>query len=153
MRSELAAFLESGVSVVVATCDAELRPGCACAAGLRVHDGARRMTILLPSGPAAASVEHLRAHATIAVTASRPIDLRTVQVKGRVVRVAAASDEERPLALAYREALATALERVGHDRSLTRRLAVWPCVSVELEIDAVFEQTPGPRAGAPLERG
>jgi hypothetical protein len=146
-----ASFLESGLTLVVGTRGADLRPDCAFAIGLRVHPGRRRITVFLPERPAARTIENLRANGAVAVTASRPIDLETLQLKGRAVQIAAAPDGDHPFVLAYRDALAEQLEAVGHPKSVTRRLVAWPCVAVEIEIEAVFEQTPGPRAGAVLE--
>lgn len=149
---ELAAFLESGLSLVVGTRDGDLVPECAFGAGIRVHAGGGRVTLFLGTSPAAAAIENLRANGAVAITASRPVDYRTVQLKGRATRVEAVSDVERRTLLSYREALVRQLGAVGWARSVTRRLSVWPCVAVEVELDAVFEQTPGPRAGAALRR-
>jgi hypothetical protein len=147
---ELAALLESGLSLVVGTSDAELRPDCSFAAGLRVHPGGDRVTLFLGVEPAAGAIANLRANGAVAITGSRPADYRTFQLKGRAVRVEPVPEGERAVLLACREALAAQLERVGWARSHTRRLSVWPCVAVEVALDAVFEQTPGPRAGSPL---
>jgi hypothetical protein len=146
-------FLESGVSLVVATHDAELTAHCAFAVGLRVHAGGRRVAVYLPRRPAAASIADLESNGAVAITACNPVDFRTLQLKGRAVRVAEAPEVERRLVLAYRDALAERLEQVGDPRALVGRLAVWPAVAVEVELEAVFEQTPGPRAGSPLDPG
>lgn len=50
----------------------------------------------------------------------------------------------------YRALLAEQLAFVGIPRRMTRRFAHWPCHRVELAVEGVFEQTPGPGAGAPL---
>lgn len=149
---ELAAFLESGLVLVVGTRGPDLEPECAFGAALRVHADGRRVTLFLGAEPAAATIEHLRTNGAVAVTASRPRDYRTFQLKGRAVGVEPVSDAQRPVLLAYREALVAQLEAVGWAPSVIRRLSVWPCVAAELELDAVYEQTPGPRAGALLAR-
>jgi hypothetical protein len=146
-----ATFLESGLTLFVGTRSSDLRPECAFAIALRVEPCRRRLTVFLPDRAAARAIENLRANGAAAVTATRPLDLRTLQVKGRAVRVAAAADVDRPFVLAYREALAAQLEAVGHPRSVTARLVAWPCAAVEVEVEALFDQTPGPRAGAVLE--
>jgi hypothetical protein len=149
---ELAAFLESGLTLVVGTTGADLKPNCAFGAGLRVDAGGRRITLFLGTESAAAAIEDLRARGAVAITASRPSDYRTLQLKGRALRVEAVAPGGRAALLACREAFVRQLEAVGWARSLVQRLAVWPCVSVEVELDAVYEQTPGPRAGSPLGR-
>jgi len=42
---------------------------------------------------------------------------------------------------------ADVLDLVGVPRRITRSLARWPAFAVDVEVDAVFDQTPGPRAG------
>ena len=149
---ELAAFLGSGLVLVVGTRDADLRPDCAIGAGLRVHADGRHVTIFLGTQPAAGTIENLRTNGAVAITASRPTNYRTFQLKGRAVRIEPTSDRERETLLAYREAFVRELEAVGWPRSIARRLSVWPCVTVDVELAAVFEQTPGPRAGSMMGR-
>jgi hypothetical protein len=148
--SELCAFLESGLTLVAATRDRELAPHCAFAVGLRVHPDRHHVTLLLPSRAGAEVIENLRSNGEVAITASRPIDYRTVQLKGRVVEVAVAPEVDREFVLRYRDAFSDHLAQVGMLRSLTQRLTVWPCVAALVAVRGVFEQTPGPRAGSPL---
>lgn len=151
MSPELAAFLESGLALVVGTTSAALRPDCAFGAGLRVHPDGCTVTLFLGTEPAATAIENLRANGAVAITASRPQDYRTFQLKGRAVRIEPVAQTERGVLLAYRQALVGQLEAVGWSPRLTRRLAVWPCVAVEVQVSAVYHQAPGPRAGAPVE--
>ena len=41
-------------------------------------------------------------------------------------------------------------ERVGIPRAASSSWMMWPCVAVRLRVTALFSQTPGPGAGAPL---
>ena len=50
----------------------------------------------------------------------------------------------------YRELLVFHLGAIGFPPRLFHRLEVWPADVVRLAVEALFEQTPGPRAGAPL---
>jgi hypothetical protein len=38
----------------------------------------------------------------------------------------------------------------GVPRRVTRSFAHWPAFAIEIDVDPVFEQTPGPRAGTRL---
>ena len=49
-----------------------------------------------------------------------------------------------------RAALAQEYAFVGIPPSVTFRIAWWPCHAVRFRVEAVFQQTPGPGAGAPL---
>ena len=53
----------------------------------------------------------------------------------------------------YRCELAQELARVGMPPRLTLRAAHWPCLAVRLSVEAIYVQTPGPGAGAPLGAG
>ena len=48
------------------------------------------------------------------------------------------------------DGLADALDRIGVPRRVTRSFAHWPAFAIEIDVDQVFEQTPGPRAGTRL---
>lgn len=150
MPPELAAFLESGLVLVVGTVDGAGAPECTFAVGLRVHSGGRRATVFLAAEPAARTLQHLRGGGAVAITGSRPFDYRTIQLKGRAVGVREVPPEERPIVAACREAFAAQLEKVGWARSMMRRVSAWPCLAAEIELAAVFDQTPGPRAGSPV---
>jgi hypothetical protein len=42
------------------------------------------------------------------------------------------------------------LAAVGVSRTLSRRVAWFPSVAIEVRVSEMFEQTPGPNAGVPL---
>ncbi len=48
------------------------------------------------------------------------------------------------------DGLAEVLDRIGVPRRVTRSFAHWPAFAIEIDVDDVFEQTPGPRAGTRL---
>lgn len=150
LTPDLAAFLQTGVCLVVATRDATFAPSCAYAGGLRVAPDRRHVTIFLPAISAGTCIRNAGG-CEIALTACRPIDYRTIQLKGRVEQVAPAAEEDARFVAAYKEALAAQLERVGTVRELTLRLRFWPSVAVTVALRELFEQTPGPRAGVRME--
>jgi len=147
---EVAAFLESGVSLLVGSRDARLVPESIRAVGARIESGAEEVTIFLPLAPAARTLANLRENGRIAVCFSRPDDHRSVQLKGRVVSVREADETDRLSIERYRQLLSMGLRAVGVPPRLTRRFAHWPATAVRFRVQAVFVQTPGPGAGAPL---
>jgi len=40
------------------------------------------------------------------------------------------------------------LERIGVPRRLVRNVTRWPAFAIEMRVEHVFEQTPGPNAGS-----
>lgn len=150
---EVVPFLESGLSTLLAACDEQGKPACVRGIGLRVLEGGRSARVYLPGASAQLVIDTLRDTRNVAVTMSRPITHRTVQMKGRVLRLAETPVEER----ANMEALFCGFMRevaaVGLPPAVILRVKRWPCVSVDFSVEHVFVQTPGPRAGSKLERG
>jgi hypothetical protein len=42
------------------------------------------------------------------------------------------------------------LDTIGTPGESTRQWVIWPCLAVRLRVTALYSQTPGPDAGAPL---
>jgi hypothetical protein len=138
--------LGDGTHVVVGTADAERRPAC-CDAVAVVVDGPTRLTVYLPVATSASTLANIATNGRLAIVSVSPLDHSTVQLKGRSVGVRLAGEDERPRVVASIEALAGVLAPLGLPASLARSLTHWPAFAVQVEVDAVFEQTPGPRAG------
>lgn len=150
LTEDLVDFVESGVSILIATRDADRIPDALRGVGARVHDDRRHFTVLLPEATGARAVENLRDNGAIAVTFSRPTDHQGVQLKGQMVAIRPSGDVERMITERYRAAFFEQLYVVGVPRTTSRRLAYWPSVAVDVRVDAVFRQTPGPGAGQRL---
>ena len=148
---ELADFLESGVSILVGTRDAAMRPSCVRAVGARLDRTRAVLTIVVPESTSQRIVADVRDNGLVAVTFSRPIDHRSVQAKGTCTDLRAGGELERAIAERYRVAFFEQLEAVGLPRRTSRRMAWWPAVGIDVAIEALFVQTPGPLAGRPLE--
>ena len=149
LSAELVEFVESGVSLLCGTRDAQLRPDCCRAVGAIVRDRAS-VTVLLNPLTAKRTLANLAGGGPVAMTASRPIDYRTIQVKGTASAPRPATEAEQMIAQRYLAAFTEALYLVGLQRAVVRRLRVAPAVAIELAITDVFQQTPGPQAGVKL---
>lgn len=153
LPEHLVDYLESGTSILVATVDARVRPETVRAAGAIVSTDRRRFTVLVPAATGARTRANLEGGSAVAVTFNRPVDHRSIQIKGRCLAVRDARREERKVAEGYLAAFTEALYLVGMSRAVVRRLSVWPAFAAEVEIDALFQQTPGPGAGERLREG
>ena len=80
----------------------------------------------------------------------RPTDDRACQVKGVVVGTRAASEAERPVVAAQWDGFLGSLEQIGIPRVATKTWVTWPAVAIRVRVNALFNQTPGPGAGAPI---
>lgn len=147
---EVAQFLQQGLSIHVATRDAHMAPLGARALALRVHADGRRLTVYL----AAAAAERLRAgleaSRQAAVNVGRPTDDRACQVKGVLEGMQPANADERELIEAQWRGFIGQLAQIGVSPEAIAAWVTWPAVSIELRVTALFEQTPGPRAGTAL---
>ena len=147
---ELAAFIESGISVLVGTRDARLRPDCVRAAGVRADAAAGTLTVFLPAATSARALANLADNGRVAVTVTRAIDHRSLQIKGGAIEVRPSSSEEKGFIERYLEQLAVDWGYVGVPRKTTRSMNAWPAFTVLLGAESLFEQTPGPDAGQRL---
>lgn len=150
LSPELVEFVESGVSLLCGTRDERLRPDCCRAVGAIVASDRTTVTVLLNPRTAARTLANLAGGGPVAMTASRPIDYRTIQVKGHASAPRPASDAEQMIAQRYLAAFTEALYLVGLQRAVVHRLRVAPAVAIELAVTEVFQQTPGPQAGVRL---
>jgi len=150
ISEELAAFLESGLAIVVATRDADLQPDGAVAWAARVHDDRVGLTLYLHDQAAAEMLRHLERHPEIAIDLDRPTSHRACQVKGTFVSSRPATEDERPLVEGQMDRFAADLEAIGIPRAMTAGWTIWPCTALEVRASHLFEQTPGPGTGEPL---
>lgn len=138
------------MSILVGTRDARLRPDCLRAIGARVEREGSELCVFLPFGTVGANLANLRDNGRIAVCFSRPMDHRSMQLKGRVISIAEAGESDREQVDRFRAAYAQHLAFVGVPLRVTERMAHWPCWAVRFAVESIFVQTPGPGAGQPL---
>lgn len=150
LDSRLAAFLEQGLGMHMATRNEALQPNGARVSAIKVTDHGTTVVVYLPVRSAGALLDDLRQNGQAAVVCVWPPDDRGCQVKGTFVDARPAAADEEPFVRGQWEALRDALEAVGLPRLATEGWVVWPCTAIRLRVNAVFDQTPGPGAGAPL---
>jgi hypothetical protein len=148
ITGELAQFVEQGIGIYIGTRNDALEPNGARAVAARV-DGAE-LVVYLADVAAERILPDLRSNGHAAVTFGRPVDERACQVKGTVVAVRPARDDERALIDAQWEGFTRQLEAIGVAREARSAWPTWPATAIALKPTAIFEQTPGPSAGQQL---
>ena len=152
LDEELAAFIQGGVSIVVAGRNdamvGDVIRGCGC----RVSADRRRVTVLVDPMRSDALLHDITSNGMIAVVFSRPSTHRSIQLKGtdaRRVRVTAAD-----LAVIDRSLSAWVAELVsiGYSKEFAAAVRGSPerPVAITFTPTAGFQQTPGPDAGTRL---
>jgi S-adenosylmethionine:tRNA-ribosyltransferase-isomerase (queuine synthetase) len=150
LPADLVEFFESGVSILVATRDAALRPTCVRAMGASVRRADNVVTIYVPEVVSSRTVTNLGDNGQVAVTFSRPLTHYSIQIKGTCAAPRRSDDDARRTQERYRAAYAEQLHAVGLPRSATARIVWWPSLAMDVVVRDVFLQTPGPGAGRRL---
>jgi hypothetical protein len=148
---QIAAFINEGVSMVVATRDAERVPFATRACGVHVLGG-DRLAVLLPHATSARAIANVKDNGEISLCVSSPVDFRTYQLKGRFVSVAEGTRDDVLMAEQQLRVFAGNISRFGNTYAQARALWLFDSWRVEMQVSTAFLQTPGPGAGARLER-
>lgn len=151
LTDELAQFVEGGISVLVGTRDAAMRPAALRGGAVRVSADRKQLHVMLPAATSARTIANLRDNGRIAVTCSRPSTFRSIQLKGRCVDIHDTPASDRAWLEKYLGEFSADLELVGLPAGVTGRVTVWPAITVTMTIESMFDQAPGPEAGRPYE--
>lgn len=147
---ELAAFLEEGIGIQIGTRNAHLEPNGARVVAVRVEEDGTHLLAYVARSAAPQVIPDLKANGQAALVFARPPDERACQVKGIFMSDRPARAAERPFVAAQWERWLTRLASIGLPRATLERWETWPCVAIRVRVTALFNQTPGPGAGAAL---
>jgi len=150
---ETTAFLMSGCALIIGTVRADGEPHAGRGWGLDVvvDAGDRAEVRLLLDADDLTTIELAAADGAMAITAANVRTLRSVQMKGRSLGLAApaAGDDER--ARRYVDQFFTDIEDTdGTSPELLAAFEPSGFVACNVEIVERYDQTPGPGAGAPI---
>lgn len=150
----MVAMVQGGVSTIVSSCDAALRPSMMRAMASTITPDGRLVTVYLARRQSRQLLQDIAASGTLAVVFSQPSSNRTLQLKTRQARSRTLNDTADPaIVQRYLAAMEWELTQVHIPPVLTRVMLAHDLsdlVAVEFEFQAAFDQTPGPNAGAPI---
>ena len=146
----LAGFLEEGLGIHLGTRNERHEPNGVRALAVKVDADGMHFVVYVPKVAARRVLPDLESNGQAAVAFARPIDDRACQVKGFFNGARAARRSERAFVEAQRAGFLDNLERIGIPRAVFASWIVWPAVAIRLRQTALFTQTPGADAGAPL---
>jgi Pyridoxamine 5'-phosphate oxidase len=147
---ETRAFLESGCGLLVATVSADGEPHASRGWGLDVVElGSPTVVRVVLDADDERTLEHVAAGGAIAITAANVLTLRSLQLKGRADGLDATSPVDPERVDRY-------VRQFHADVELTDRVTwatfqtFFPAsyVTCVVRVDEMFDQTPGPGAGA-----
>jgi hypothetical protein len=151
-----AEFMQQGVSIVAASRDTEHTPMLARATGCKVGADLRRVTLYVWAPRADGLLACVRATGTLAVVFSEIPSHRTIQVKATNARITKITRLDHGRIERYRDAFDQALGTLDCGGTFARGLVsgdLTEYVGITFTPAALFGQTPGPGAGAPLVLG
>ena len=156
LPADLVAMMARGVSVIVGSRDAALRPSLMRAVGSRVEADGRDITVYLARSQSRQLLQDIAATGQVAVVFSEPSTHRSVQLKASRAGIRQADDGDAAVLASYLASMEREIQQVGFAPPLTRAMLAHrldDVVAVRFTPEQAFDQTPGPRAGAALGTG
>src|SRR6185369_4576408 len=154
LTRELLELAASGPVVIVGSGDASGVPELSRAWGVHLLADVDEIVICVPSTSGRRVLANLESTGRIAVTITGPHTYRSFQVKGRVLSIGMPSREDLERVAAHQLAFVEAVVEVGMSRDLVPGLYAdadphqQDVTAVRIAVEALFDQTPGPGAGA-----
>jgi hypothetical protein len=149
LDEDLKTFVESEVTVYVATRDADLQPEAGFGWGPRLVSP-DELEVFVDREAGAKIVANLRENRQVAVTLSSPITYRSLQMKGFCVDIREPLSEDAPWVERHRTMITEVLRARGLPAHVSRTFYSRDVVKLRCVIEARFDQTPGPGAGGRL---
>jgi hypothetical protein len=150
---EQLAFMRRGVSVIVGSRDANLRPSVMRGVGSDVSEDGSLITVFLVRSQARQLLQDIAATGQLAVVFSEPSSHRSLQLKAGKATLRNATAQDEPLLARYLASMEHELGQVHIPPQVTRALLshrIADVVAVSFVPEQAFDQTPGPRAGTVL---
>ena len=148
--TELAAFLQEGIGIQLGTRTAALEPNGVRVVAALVEEDGTHVVAYVPDISARHVLPDLESNGQAALVFARPPDERSCQVKGTFAGARPSTDAERAIVEAQWDRWLDRLATIGLPRPAFEHWVTWPCVAIRVRVNAIFNQTPGPGAGARL---
>lgn len=148
------AFIEREVAIDVASCGLDLLPSTARGYGCQVAADRRRITLFLKRSEAGQLLHDVLVHDRIAAVFCLPATESALQIKGHAVSLSLADEAGLAVVAQHARQFVAGVLPLGHERTFAEaymQIAPADTVALSFSPDVVFEQTPGPGAGRPLQ--
>jgi hypothetical protein len=147
----LAAFMQSGVAMVIASRDADNVPSIVRGGGCRVAADGLRVTIFIATEQAGRVLDDIRATGSIAaVMVETTSSYECYQIKGILAQLVPLTADDPARIRNYRQAFFQNITNTGLPPTVSAGILPEPpdaFIGVEFTPTEVFRQTPGPGAG------
>jgi hypothetical protein len=136
-----------GMSILVGSVDRSGHPACCRGVGLVTDDGLGSATVFVPLATSRDVVANAAASKRLAIVASHVIDHIGYQLKGRVRALRLATEAEGAVIRRHIGAFADEIIGIGMAPRLARSITQSPAFAIEIDVEELYDQTPGPKAG------
>jgi hypothetical protein len=150
MNERLAKCVEPGVSAIVGSVDSQGNPSCCRAVGLRSDDDLTTVTVFVPAATSKETIANVASTRRLAIVTTHPISHCATQLKGIVGQTRLAREDEQPFVEAFLGGFGGVLNAIGYPPRVTRSVVHWPAFALEMRVEEIYEQSPGPKAGTRL---
>lgn len=140
----------AGTSVLVGSADANAVPACCRGIAVNTDAALTRATVYVPVATSRDVVANAATSKKLAVMITRVVEHMGVQLKGTVETIRLAADDEAAFVRRRLNEFADVLDEIGLPRRIFRSVAHWPAFAIEVTVEEIYDQTPGPRAGASI---
>jgi hypothetical protein len=152
IEGKAAQLLRGRYALIVAMVDDEGAPFATRGWGLTLLPHQLEQVRLVLGAEDGRLLQDLSGSRAVAITAGDPRTLHSVQFKGRAGVAEPATDDDQAEVGRYCDAFFGVVTEVdGTDRRLLERLVPDDFIACTVVIDELYDQTPGPGAGAPLQ--
>jgi len=150
MEDRVRRSLEGGTTVLVASVSPHGVPSCCRGIAVSSDDHLATLRVYVPIAVSQDTIANIATTRRVAVSVTHPLDHASVQLKGttRTARLADAS--EASFVASRLDQMSDVLDSIGIPRHITRTMTYWPAYAIELDVEEIYEQTPGPNAGSRL---
>ncbi|WP_374486447.1 hypothetical protein [Zoogloea sp.] len=153
LDSDTQAFLQTGVSISLAACNAARLACMSRGMGCKVLDGGSRMAVFVKRSQSPELLDNVAVTGKVACVFSLPSSNRTLQLKGADAVMQPFDPADMAIVEHHIDEFVREVVPLGMAEVVVR--TVFSCtaddlVTVVFSASAVFSQTPGPKAGEPV---
>lgn len=141
---------DGGTSVLVGSADSNAVPACCRGIAVSTDSTLARATVYVPVATSRDVIANAATTKKLAVMITRVVEHLGVQLKGSVEAIRMAGDDEGPFVRRRLQEFADVVDEIGLPRRIFMSVSHWPAFAVEITVEEVYDQTPGPRAGSCL---
>ncbi len=150
---QLVEFLHGPMGLILGTRDARLRPCVTFVSGVKADAANDEITMYLADVYGERPLQNLADNGMVALTCGHGPAHETFQFKGEFVESRPSSDQGIAVQELYKAKVSAHYDReYGPEaRDLFDGLVLSPSTAVRFKVSEIFDQTPGPNAGARVE--